>query len=98
METLTPKNEKQSQQPKVADNGERGIPVYELRFCTPNGRDIGLESTSAGGVGVVRRNDRVDITYFPQRRFHRIVETTDPKKKPKTIYIPESWATWEPAE
>lgn len=95
METM--KNEKQAQQPKAPD-GERSIAVFELRFCTPNGRDIGLETTSAGGVGVVRSNERIEITYFPQRRFYRLVETTDPKKKPKTLYVPESWATWEPAE
>lgn len=97
METM--KTDKQPTSSKPSTDAERGLPVYEIRFCVQGGRDIGLENQSAGGSGIIRRSERLELTYFPVRRFYRIVETyNDKKKKPKTVYVPEAWATWEPLE
>ena len=82
-DTNKPKNE---QRRTEAD----GIPVYEIRFCVQGGRDIGLNPH--GGESILRSNDRYEITYFPQRRWFRVVA----KNRPRPIYVHETWVSWEP--
>lgn len=94
METM--KNDKQ-QNAKAPAPGENGVAVYEIRFCRQGGRDIGIENQSPGGSGIVRANERLEITYLPSKRFYRLVEKyLDNKRPTKTIYVPENWATFEP--
>lgn len=91
METMKvdPKKPNDAQSRKDGD----GIPVYELRFCVQGGRDVGLDD-DAGGRGILRTKQGREITYFPQKRFYRVIDSR--KKRP--LYIPESWATFEPLE
>ncbi len=75
-----------------------GIPVFELRFCVQNGRDLPYVD-SHGGTGTLRARPDRDITYLPKLRHHRVVQrSTDPKVSTKTFYVHETWCTFEPIE
>ncbi len=93
METMkTDPKKPNDAQPRKATDPSDGIPVYELRFCVQGGRDLGLDSS--GGQGILRVREGREITYFPSRRWFRVVE----KNRTRPMYIHESWAAWEPLE
>jgi hypothetical protein len=89
MEKMTPESKK-SAEPRKSDPD--GIPVFELRFCVQGGRDLGLDAS--GGQGILRTRKGREITYYPQRRWFKVVE----ENRARPIYIHESWASWEPLE
>jgi hypothetical protein len=77
------------------DGKPHEIAVYELRFKSPY-PDLGLPSMS-GGSGTIRTKDGITIGYLPQQQLYRIVTTSrDPKVKPRTIFVPREWASFEP--
>lgn len=82
------------------------IRIRELRFCTPDGRDVPL-SHNEGGMSKIlagerkRTNTWVEIQFEPWQRHHRVREFSErPDNKSAKLLVefcvPESWACYTP--
>lgn len=100
---MTDTDKTPSHRPKPAGGAEpTPIPVKEIRFCVKDGRDIALAGVSINGGKDILRAGEVQggiltIEYKPWIRHHHLRFTERGELKSQCM-IPESWASWTPAD
>lgn len=89
-----------STEKQAVPSDRKGIPVKTLRFSTAV-RPVGIpgksvaDSVSAGGA---KNQHRWEIEFQPWARQFRVTYYPPGEDKGQPIYVPESWATYEPLE
>jgi hypothetical protein len=85
---------------KTAPSRPELIPVRELKFR----QGFAVDVPGKNAVSGVRATDPSSGAYWrlfydPRIRHHRIEHYApgDGDRKPRVMYVPESWCTWEPA-
>ncbi len=89
-----------TKQDPSAPPGQRAIAVAEIRFCTPNGRDVHLPD-STGGFTTIQAGQRgghiVEIDYKPWIRHHHVRFLNAKRELVMEAMVHESWVSWTPA-